>query len=96
MAIVSGCRRHLHHIVATSKAPELARRALDLDGAVGPILDRRATLLHERARCARREEGRDPCAACTQPLSEGALRSELHLQLARQVEPLEGFVFADV
>jgi hypothetical protein len=88
--------RLLEDKVAPAKVAQLARLGLDRDGAVGVVLDRRAALLHERACRARRVEGGDARTARTHLLGEGALRRELHLELARQVEPLERLVLADV
>src|SRR5580692_6686997 len=66
------------------------------DRAVGRVEHRQTSVAHRCARAGGRVEGGDARAARAEALRERALRRQLHLELARQVLPLELLVLADV
>ena len=81
---------------ATAELARLLLLGVLRDAAVGRVADGEPAVADERAGPGGGVEGRDACAARAKALRERPLRSELDLELARQVLALELLVLADV
>ena len=85
-----------HNVALATEHLDVPRLRIARHCPVLVVLQRQVPRLHHRPKRSRRVESGDARSASPTPFGQGALRRELHLDLAAQIHALEGLVLADV